>query len=129
MPFELFHFVTKDETCTLAVTITFQSDAAKSVRLSGLFRNKCGAKAQQRPVSFKFDFVDVGEVARLVRPDGVAGGVALLVAVEAQFERLRFAPFRVKDRADEVEDGGRADGQAIALRQETARVPVFINDA
>ena len=94
-----------------------------------LLGNQRGAKAEQRPVCFEFDLVDVGEVARGVRADGVAGGVALLISVEAELKRLGFAPFRVKDCADEVEDGGRADGQPIAFGQDIARAPVFIDDA
>src|SRR5205085_3320066 len=94
-----------------------------------LFRHKREAEAGERPVGFEFDFVDVGEIAGRVAADGVAGGVALLVSIETKFERLGLAPRWMKERADEVEDGGRADRQTITLRQKLTRAPIFADDA
>ena len=65
----------------------------------------------------------------MIRADPITGRVALFVAIEAEFERFGFAPFRMKECADEIEDGGRADRQAIAFWQDTARAPVIIDDA
>src|ERR1043165_4434936 len=92
-------------------------------------RHERDAEAGERPVGLALDLDDEGEVFALVRADGVAGGVAGLVAVEAEFERLGLAPLRVEDCAEGVEDGGRADCRAVAGGQQRARAPVFVDHA
>src|SRR5579885_1051248 len=94
-----------------------------------LFRHEREPEARARPIALALDFRDEREVPRPARADGVAGRVARVVAVEAEFERLGLAPFVMEERADEVEDGGRADGRAVALRHEAARAPIFVDDA
>src|SRR2546423_14353959 len=92
-------------------------------------RHERDAESRERPIGFALDLRDEGEVARPVRADGVARRVALAVAVEAEFQRLCLAPLRMKDRADEVEDGWRADRRAVSFGQKAARAPVFVDDA
>jgi hypothetical protein len=51
-----------------------------------LFWHERNAKACQRPISFEFDFTNVGEIIRPVATDCEAGGIAQIIAIETEFQ-------------------------------------------
>ena len=51
-----------------------------------LFWHERNAKACQRPISFEFDFTNVGEIIRPVATDREAGGIAQIIAIETEFQ-------------------------------------------
>ena len=69
----------------------------------------------------------IGEVTRRVAADGITFGVALFIAISAQFQALGRAPFLMKDGADKIKNRGRTDGDAKALRHDRTRTPILIN--
>src|SRR5947209_12672290 len=114
---------------TSRLYIFVDARGALAVTLMYSLRQERDAESRERPIGFALDLDDEGEVARPVRADGVARRVALVVSVEAEFQRLGLAPLRVEDSADEVEDGRRADRRAVSFGQEAARAPVLVDDA
>jgi hypothetical protein len=74
-----------------------------------------------------FDFVNVRKVARLIATQGVAGRVAVIVAVEAKLHRFGLAPFRMKHIADQIENHRWTERQPVSFRQDVSAPQILIH--
>ena len=71
--------------------------------------------------------MDIREIAGTVASDAIAFGVAVIIAIETEFERFGLAPLRVKEIAYEIEYRRRASRQPVARRHKPSLLPVSIN--